>query len=617
MWTLANVQTMTLPSEPDQLVGVPVSKAPPTIPLPPGPGADLAPARVRPIWPLFCFVVTFLLYVAFIPHFLLYASPPSGDQPYYLIDVASLVQDGDLNVKNNYDNHDEQKFYSLAPHPAGFVGMSVPDPPPRQLADTVARPDTEQYSAHLPGLPVLLAPAWLVGSLFDLWWPATIVAMCVIGALVGVNVFLLAHEVTGKLWIALAVWAVVAFSSPVMTYSYLIFTELPTGLLLIYAFRRLALGWRENGPLRLLLVGACIGYIPWLAERCVLIALPLGLYAAVQWWRGGYRPRSEYGDAQFHSRPATMWAGLRSAMWLALPILVSALLMLAFDLFRFGALLPSATSHARGQTEVFYWPWVSGDDLNHFVGNAFGLLFDIQWGVLIYTPVLVLAAVGLIAMFRVGRNADRRLAWAMLAVSGPYLSVIMAYFGWNGVWCPPSRYQVTFVPLLAAPLAMSLYACRSWLYKANFGLLALPGFIFMAIMMYNPILMWPFGDGRAFWGGVFDWLSRSPEAPLHLDLRHVLPSFFAPDEARQPASTGAIIAAAFLIVFFCALLIRRTPRTESKASGYSVLGTRYSVLALFGVVALLSAGWYSMNAPTLRSRRCWWSRTGGHCLTPL
>src|SRR4029079_3083817 len=37
---------------------------------------------------------------------------------------------------------------------------------------------------------------------------------------------------------------------------------MPPGLLLAYAFRRLALGWRANGPIRLLLGGACIGCIP-------------------------------------------------------------------------------------------------------------------------------------------------------------------------------------------------------------------------------------------------------------------------------------------------------------------------------------------------------------------
>jgi hypothetical protein len=544
-----------------------------------------------------CFAVTFLVYVAFIPHFLLYSSPPTGDQPFYLMDMASLVQDGDLNVKNNYDQQDEAKFYELAPHPPGFVGMSAPRPLGRQLADTPARPPTEEYSAHLPGLAVLLAPAWAIGAAFALWWPATIVAMCAIGALVAVNIYLLAFEMSGRLWIAGAVWLALAFSSPLMTYSYLIFTELTTGLLLIYALRRLALGWAANGPGRRLLVGACIGYTPWLAERCVLIAVPLGLYAAVQWWRY-WRPLAREGGA-WRVQAGRLAAGLRSAAWLVAPVLVAAGLLLAYDVFRFGTLLPSGTSHAKGQTEVFYWPWAGGDNLTHFVSNSFGLLFDMQWGMLIYAPVYVLAGVGIVAMLRGGRPADRRLLWAMLACSAPYLLLIMAYLGWNGVWCPPSRYQATFVPLLAAPLGLSLYACRGILYKLLYAVLALPGFAFMAIMLRDPVRMWPFGDGRVFWGGVFDWLAVAPESPVKIDLRHVLPSFMAPDEINHPVSTAWLMGGAFAIILLGALLLRRpaAPAIPRRLPAGATYG-----LAWLGAGALLGLGWLTINTAYLQPK---------------
>jgi hypothetical protein len=572
------------PAAPGARSGAPL----PTLPEVPT-GADLAPLRLAPGWPVACFAIAFLLYLALLPHFLLYSSPPTGDQPYYLMDIASLVQDGDLNVKNNYDQHDDEKFYSLAPHPPGFVGMSAPHPVPRQLADTPARPSTEEYGAHLPGLAVLLAPAWLAGSFVDLWWPATICVLCAMGALLAANALLLAYEVTGRRGIALAVWAAVAFSNPIMTYSYLVFTELPTGLLLIYALRRLARGWAANGPLRLVLIGACIGYIPWLAWRCVLIAVPLGLYAALQWWR--YRQLPPAAGAPPGAHP--LRRGILAAGWLAAPIGLSIGLLVAFNLFRFGTLLQTGASQARGQTEVFYWPWAGRDDLVHFLDNGFGLLFDVQWGLLIYAPIYLLAVIGGIAMWRSARPADRRLLLVLLACATPYWFVITAYLGWNGVWCPPARYQATFVALAAAPLALALWAGRGWFFRPLFALLAAWGWVAMAIMMRDPIGMWPFGDGRTFTGAVFDWFARAPQAPLHFDLRPILPSFLTPDEVRHPATTGGLIAVAFLVVLAGTLLLARPSARRLRPA---------PLLAWTGAALLVGLGWWVINADYLKPK---------------
>src|SRR5206468_3152507 len=133
---------------------------------------------------------------------------PTGDQAFYLMDAASIVQDGDLNVKNNYDNNDYRKFYDY--RPAGFIGMTAPDPLPPMIANTVrpnSGPNAEWYSFHYPGLSIGLVPAWYVGGLLSsvqlpvkiqlwgatwqftgnlpLYWPATLVFMCLLGSLLG------------------------------------------------------------------------------------------------------------------------------------------------------------------------------------------------------------------------------------------------------------------------------------------------------------------------------------------------------------------------------------------------------------------------------------------------
>ena len=74
------------------------------------PGADLPSVAVRKRTIALVFGIAFVLYVALVPRFVLYASPPTGDQPYYLMDALSLVQDGDLNLRNNFARRDEDKF---------------------------------------------------------------------------------------------------------------------------------------------------------------------------------------------------------------------------------------------------------------------------------------------------------------------------------------------------------------------------------------------------------------------------------------------------------------------------------------------------------------------------
>src|SRR5712692_2866942 len=420
--------------------------------------ADLAPSGLSLRWPLLCFATTFVLYVALIPRVLLYSSPPTGDQAYYLIETISLVQDRDFNVANNYAQHDEDKFYSLAPHPPGFVGSAAPYPLPPQLSHATNRPSSEWYGYHLPGLSFVLAPAWIVGSWFSLWWPATIVLMCAIGALVAVNIFLLAFEATGRLRVAIPVWLGLAFSSPLMTYTYLIFTELPTGLLVVYAFRRLELGWAANSRWRLLLVGVCVGFIPWLAWRCVLISICLAVLALIQ-WRRSWLVRA---------------ANLKSLAWVFAPGAFSAITLATYNQYLFGQPIPSVTVPELGDTSPFHFPWSGADAAGSTITTALALLFDRQMGLLSYTPVLLLAVVGAIVMSRSNRPADRRLLGALALVVLPYFAVIASFVFWNGIWNPPARYQTTLVPLLAAPLAMSLVSAGRG-FRLVYALLAVPG----------------------------------------------------------------------------------------------------------------------------------------------
>ncbi|HET9493966.1 MAG TPA: hypothetical protein VFR15_07030 [Chloroflexia bacterium] len=566
----------------------------------PRPGADLAERQPKARWTLLVFAVTLVVYLAFVPRFLRYSNPPTGDQPFYLMNVISLLEDGDLNVHNNYVQVDERQFYPPPPEERSpdFVGIAAPFPLPPQIAVAPARPENEWYSSHMPGLSFVILPGWVIGSWFGQGWPGTIVVMCILGALLAANVFLAAHQLTGRMGISLAVWAGIAFANPVWSYSYLIFTELPTGLLLIYAFRRLAMGWGANETWRLALIGAAIGFIPWLAWRCVPLAAVLGLYAVVQWLR--YRRQ---GAEDAHARSS---GSLLPTAAFLVPIAVFGALLSAYALFLTGDIIPSTTQQERGVEERFNWPWQGIEAATFFVRAVFGLLLDRRFGLLVYSPIYLLAIAGVAAMFRGGRAEDRRLVLWIAALVVPYYFVVSAYGRWHGVWSPPARYLVTLVPLAAFPLAMSFRAFGEgaarwarWLFRSVYVLFVAVGLALMGVMLADARTMWPLNE-------VFVWIARAPESPLKVDLVDYLP-YFIPvtgdpnllvGDFNLPRTTALWLGASVLLVLlFVWAMNRAGAARRSLVPGWRA--GPYAAVTV-GVLALVGAGWYTMNAEFFR-----------------
>jgi hypothetical protein len=197
-------------------------------------------------------------------------------------------------------------------------------------------------------------------------------------------------------------------------------------------------------------------------------------------------------------------------------------------------------------------------------------------------------------MFRTGRPADWRLVGWMALVTVPYFALISAYDAWGGVWGPPGRYPATLLPLLAAPLAVGLWAlARSRVYKGLYALLALPGFAFMAIMLYDARTMFPTETSR-----IYTWLVEDPASPLRIDLRPYIPLSALPDEVWHPWRSGGVLIASGLIVLLGLFLLGRQgrpvdpPRWPRRA--------RFAVAG--GTLALLGLGWLIMNGDFLKPK---------------
>ena len=247
------------------------------------------------------FLATLAVYLLAAVRMLPYVEPPTGDQPHYLMQVISLVEDGDLDLRNNYTSAESySQFSAPGQRREGFRGIPVSYPiqPTGHIIVRATDDGEAWYPKHSPGLPVLLMPGWLIGRALTPWlsdltaagnggWPGAVVQMSLVGALLATQTFLLAWEVTRRRALAFAVWAAISFSVPQILLSLMVYPEIVAALLLTYAFRHLVVRPLPTSRWRLLLLGLALAVLPWLNPRFVLVSGGLALLAAVVLWRSG------------------------------------------------------------------------------------------------------------------------------------------------------------------------------------------------------------------------------------------------------------------------------------------------------------------------------------------
>lgn len=468
--------------------------------------------RRVPLWEtLAVFFVTLAVLALFTPRVTTYLTPTTGDEPFYLMTVISLMKDGDLNECNNYVNQDEARLYpsfysfdgvqAYADFPAdwkGWRGAPYPLTPHPALIDPASRqcasdyrtypvfydnPNGELYSKHGLGLSLLVLPAFALGErLFVVFF------LNIIGALLAANIYLFARESTGKRWPAVLTWLAFAFTVPQMPYSYLIFPEMPAALFVLYAFRRIRL-WHNNA-LQVAGIGFCLAFLPWLHYRFVPICAGLLLYYIYQVRR---QRRHEGVPRALVAREGTIVLS---------QIIVSAALLMAFFYVRYGTPWPNASDHA------------GISDVGGTIRGTVGLLLDQQWGLFTAAPIFILTIVGIILMWQ-SRTGRKDLLWIGV-VFVPYFLIVANYAQWWGEWCPPARYLASILPLLALPFAYSLSSIKGVVYKGIYALLLALSYLTM-------------------WGFIFQpqWMFNQPDAEgkavlLKYGLRGVLDSLYIP-----------------------------------------------------------------------------------------
>ena len=319
----------------------------------------------------------------------------TGDEPFYLLTMQSLRSDGDLDLRDDYRNHEERRFWD------GTVPLW------KQMTPTH---DGRLLAPHDPGLPLLTLPAYAMAGLRGVQRFLVVLWALAMALSVVLAVRLKAPPAAAGL-AAIAVGA----GAPGIVYASQVYPEGPAALAVVAGL----LAATDDKPRPLLLLASVLS-LPWLGTKYLPLA---ALVAAAFAWRRRARRHQKLLAA------TAVVAALAAAHYVW------------WHLHTFGGLTPYATN-------IVY----SGEGSAQIVGShlsqggrayrLYGLFLDARFGLFRWLPAAVLAPLGLRRC-----NALPALAVAATVLVGTFASITM--MGW---WFP-GRMLVAGLPAMTVLVA--------------------------------------------------------------------------------------------------------------------------------------------------------------------
>ncbi|HSF17358.1 MAG TPA: hypothetical protein VLK65_17560 [Vicinamibacteria bacterium] len=448
---------------------------------------------------------------------------PGGDEPHYLVITQSLLHDLDLRIENNHDRLDFLEYYDgrLDPH---YL---------RRGRDGVI------YSVHAPGLPLFVAPAFLLAG-----YRGVVIFLILVAAAATTVVWRLAHRLTGDPGAAWFGWAGSSLTVPFFLHSFQIYPDAPAAALVLLGVSTWC--FPPNTRVGLALHSLPVVFLPWLHWRYAVLALVLGAFT-------GYRLLAS-------KRPPS-----QLACFLLCPA-VSLITWFGYFQILFGSPEPWAP----------YGRLAHGETIDALTGLG-GLVFDQQFGLLPYAPVLLLVPLGWLVLVRRDREGSaispKALAIGLITMSLGYLCQVSFYEMWWGGASAPGRFATPVVLAFGLPLAVAWKTLSgpSQRLLASMSLAVSLSFTGILAIVDRGRLVFNDRDGASL---LLEWLSGL----VRID--RVLPSFFR-DDAKSAFAGAAIWLFFFALLGAIAYVLDR----RGKRSPMSTLGVLTA-----GALAVMLAG---------------------------
>lgn len=366
-----------------------------------------------------------------------------GDEPHYLVMVNSIISDGDLDLRNNYENVHQGGFdagataarHDLDHHVKWYVGdrlitwheaFLAPGQGWRRDADGHSIPTLrpgfptsdaprEEYSWHPAGLPMLLAPA--VYLLRGTAWvePAALACsgLVAVAAMLAFRWLVAPYAADGDAaWLATAL----AFlGTPAWYYGRTLFCEI---YLLAFAVGAYTLVLRRSAYFT---AGMLLALGVLMKPPFAVFALPLTVDILLQ--------------------VSAARARIERLARLSLPIGAAVLTLACLNHRIYGAWYRTSMR------------WESGDA----VQGAIGLVFSYRHGLLASVPAILPA----VAAWPLFVRRHRRDAMLFASAFTIWFLLMASWLAWDGGACYGPRMIVPVIPLTLAPLAV-VSRCGWW-----------------------------------------------------------------------------------------------------------------------------------------------------------
>lgn len=374
----------------------------------------------------FVFLIPLIVYILLASGLVFPAHPITGDEPHYLIITESLLNDGDINLFNNYEDRDYLRFYPGLMDSHAYNGK---------------KGAAYQYSRHLPGLAVLMIPACALCDAAGIEDSRLLIfivrlSMCLFTALLSWVFFLTVRYLVKTQRTALISWLVFSFSPPVVFYSSLIYPEIPAGLIFLILLRLLILKEKAS-PAAYLTAGICGAVLPWLGVKYVALSVLAAVVFGVPLFKSFKKNSAKI--AAFFS-----------------PLLISAMFMFYYLWFLYGNFSPFSIYTGASADRAAGLPEAFTPKIIQVIQAFLGYLFDQRIGIFVYAPIYILVIAGIFISVR----KRWRPAFPLLFILLSYWLFCSLFPYWSG-FCPPGRQLLVVIPAAALFLALFFSENRS------------------------------------------------------------------------------------------------------------------------------------------------------------